>query len=137
MMTLAEIIVAIVLALGIGLFFYFVFKVSGPWGSFWAFLGILILAGLAAEAWIGPVGPTIWGAPWLTAFFVILLFALLIAAATPPRTVRGEASAAEYATEMEEANRPAAVAFGIFFWVFLLVMLGIAIWGFFYTPVVY
>ena len=109
-------------ALFIGVIFYYVFKSSGPWGSFWSFLLILILAGIAANAWITPVGPYYQGVTWFPVLFVILLFALLIAAATPPRRTRIEA-------EVEEPEEPAAVALGGFFWVLMIFLLIAAVWG--------
>ena len=132
-MTLAEIIIAIFMALLIGLLFYYVFKVTGPWGSFWGFIGILILAGLAAEAWVEPIGPTIYGAPWVSALIVIFLFALLIAAASPAPRDR-ERMRTRQTAEITEPESTGAVAFGIFFWLFLVIMLIVAIWGFVYTP---
>ena len=57
-MTALEIIFTVIGAILIGSIFYYVFRVSGPWGSFWAFLLILILAGLAMAAWITPSAKT-------------------------------------------------------------------------------
>jgi len=108
-------------ALFIGVIFYYVFKTSGPWGSFWSFLLILILAGIAADAWITPVGPYYQGVAWFPVLFVILLFALLIAAATPPRRTRIEPEV--------EPEEPAAIALGGFFWVLMIFLLIAAVWG--------
>lgn len=49
----------------------------------WTFLIILVLAGLAAALWIEPVGPVIYDVAWVPMLFVIILFALVLAAATP------------------------------------------------------
>ncbi len=134
-MTLAEILVAITMAIAVGLFFYFVFRVTGPWGSLLAFLVILILAGLAAEAWIVPFGPTIYGAPWVSALIVILLFALIIAAATPPRSPRERPVVSETEADITERETAGAIAFGVFFWIFLIVLFIAAVWGLATAPV--
>ncbi len=138
-MTFVEALLVIIAAVAIGSFFYFVFKSSGPWGTFWTFLLVLILAGLAAEAWITPFGPVYYGIAWIPTLFVLLLFAFLLAAATPtPREER--------IIEETETTRPqgesirarkegeAAVAVvGIFFW-FLIIFLAIAAsWGLFFN----
>jgi hypothetical protein len=82
---------------------------------------------------IGAAVPGFWEGPWPIVFFVILLFAVFIGTATPPRSAKGSRSAAEYATQLVKNNKPAAIAFILFFWVFLLLMAGIAIWAFFFT----
>jgi len=106
-----------------------VFKSTGPWGTFWSFLLILVLVGLAAEAWIEPVGPVAWGVAWIPTLFVIFLFALLLAAATPPRNRSVRDTATEPTTTPEEET--AAVAVGGFFWIFMFFLLVIALWGIF------
>ncbi|HSH53060.1 MAG TPA: hypothetical protein VK982_15140 [Bacteroidales bacterium] len=108
-------------ALLIGAIFYYLFRSSGPWGSFWSFLLILILAGIAANVWISPVGPYYQGVAWFPVLFVILLFALLIAAATPSRRTRIESEA--------ERVEPEAVALGGFFWILMIFLFIAVIWG--------
>ena len=126
-MTFVEILITVLAAVLIGILFYYAFKATGPWGSLWTFLLILIIAGLAAEAWIEPVGPVVWNISWVPTLFVILLFALLLAAATPPYRERPEIE-----PEAETPERAgAAVALGIFFWIFIIFFFGIAIWGIF------
>ncbi len=132
-MTLAEFFVALIMAVSIGLLFYYGFRVTGPWGNLWAFLSILVLAGIAAEAWVNPIGPYVFGVSWLGAFFFILIFALLIGAATPPRRREEEIPPGAEAEDPGKTS-PAALALGTFFW-FLLIILAIAIiGGLVYTP---
>ncbi len=127
-MAFLEIILTILTAVFIGILFYYVFKSSGPWGTFWSFLLILILAGLAAEAWITPVGPVIWGFAWIPTLLVILIVALLLAAATPtPHRRRRELNLEKEEEPSEEET--AAIAVGGFFWILMLILLGIAVWG--------
>lgn len=109
-------------ALFIGALFYFVFKSSGPWGSFWSFFLLLILVGIAANAWVTPVGPYYMGVTWAPVMFVILLFAFLIAAATPPRRTR-------IVTEAEAEEKPAVVALSGFYWLLILFLLIVGVWG--------
>lgn len=125
-MTFLEILLTILIAVVIGILFYYIFRSRGPWGSFWSFLLILILAGLAAEAWIEPVGPVGWGVAWVPTIFVILLFALLLAAAAPPRPER---RITEPVPDTEE--EATVIALSGFFWIFMIFLLGVVIWGLF------
>ena len=118
-MTFFDVLLTIIGALFIGAIFYFIFKSSGPWGSFWSFLVILIMVGLVAEAWIPPVGPVYWDFAWIPTLFVMLIFALLIAAATPPRSTVRESFEKDKVDEEEKAT---AIALGSFFWVFMILL---------------
>ena len=131
-MELLEILLTIAGAALVGVLFYYVFRTTGPWGTFWSFILILILVGLAAEAWIAPIGPVYWDFSWVTTLFVILIFALLLAAASPARRRYTEAELREpVAREELEQSRESAVALTVFFWVMLFVLLIAVIWGFF------
>lgn len=130
-MTFLEILLTILAAVLIGVLFYYAFKATGPWGSLWTFLLILIIAGLAAEAWIEPVGPVVYDVAWVPTLFVILLFALLLAAAAPPYPESTERAEIEAGTEPPERDS-AAVALGVFFWIFIVFFFGIVIWGIFW-----
>jgi hypothetical protein len=130
-MTLLEILFTVILAIVIGLLFYYVFRVSGPWGSFWTFLLVLILGGLAASAWIAPVGPVYYEVAWIPILLIILIFALFLAAATPPGARRHP-----YKTAAEEELEPnnlastgAVAAFGIFFFLLIIFLLVVAVIG--------
>jgi len=121
-MTALEISLIIIGAVLIGVVFYYVFKVSGPWGKLWSFLLILILAGIAAEAWITPVGPVIWDVAWIPTLVVIIGVALLLGALTgsgnKKNTTRNNAMMDK---EKNSGVKTATVAaFGIFFWVFVI-----------------
>ena len=126
-MTFLEILLTILAAVVVGVLFYYAFKATGPWGSLWTFLLILIIAGLAAEAWIEPLGPVVYDVTWVPTLFVILLFALLLAAATPSYPERAEIEAGTEPPQRDSA----AVALTVFFWIFLFFFFGIAIWGIF------
>jgi len=125
----AEILISIVLAFVVGAFFYYLFKYSGPWGSFWTFIIILVLAGIAASAWIEPVGPVIYDVAWLPILAVVILFALLLAAASPPRQST-KYPERENIPETTEEELP-VLAISTIFWIFLVVLMVAAIVGLF------
>lgn len=115
-MVFLEFILIALAAFLVGVLFYYVFKTTGPWGNFWSILLILILAGIAADAWITPIGPYYQGVAWFPVLFVILLFAFLIAASTPVNK--------KDADPVEQESSKAIL--GVFFW-FLLLLLLVAI----------
>jgi hypothetical protein len=127
-MVLLEILFVTLMAIIIGSLFYHVFKYSGPWGSFWTFILVLILAGLASATWVRPIGPTYWNISWIPVIFVIVLFALLLAAASPPSTRKKEMLEEEQVPTSPQAN-PAVIAVSFLFWVFIIFLLVAAIWG--------
>ncbi len=131
-MTFFEVFFVVIGAILIGTIFYYVFKTSGPWGTLWSFLLILILAGIAASGWLEPTGPVYRDVAWVPVLFVVFIFALILAAATPvyesPEVTRAE--------EIPETPPPrsedrAAVALGVFFWILLIALLVAALWGIF------
>ncbi|MGK7389677.1 MAG: hypothetical protein ACNS60_04975 [Candidatus Cyclobacteriaceae bacterium M2_1C_046] len=124
----AEIIGAIVIALVIGAIFYYGFKSTGPWGSFWAFFLVLFFIIWIAAIATDPYGPVYWGIAWFDFFIIGLLFALLLAAATPSRVDRRRYR--EYYTTTPEAEEEAgrtAVAIGVWFWAMIILFIIIAL----------
>ena len=95
----------------ITLFFRFLLRVSGPWGSFWAFFIIVLLGIFAADIWISPVGPYFADIYWVLPIAAGLLIALLLAATTPSPKARSEMEAERKTTKQEAV----AVALGTFF----------------------
>ncbi|MFW5886567.1 MAG: hypothetical protein ACOCUL_02305 [Bacteroidota bacterium] len=128
-MTVAGIIFTIISALLIGLLFYYIFKLTGPWGSFWTFFLILLIAGLATIPWVEPVGPTIYDIAWIPIIFVILLFAILMAAATPTYN-RGESRNTNTSRPHPNEAGAVAAAVGVFFWILLIFFMIAIIAGF-------
>jgi len=126
-MTLLEVLLVIALAALVGIVFYYIFKTTGPWGSFLAFILILILAGIAAEAWIPDAGPVYYDVAWIPTLFVIILFPLLLASASPPRRdLETRSAAAETPVESREAS-----VLGVFFWIFMIFLLVAVLFGLF------
>ncbi len=121
MILFLQIFVTILLALMVGSFFYYVFKYTGPWGSYWTFVLTLILAGLVAAVWIEPAGPMIYNFAWVPILIVILIFALFLAASSP-RRYRTQNAARKDIPDPAEKNLP-ALAVSTIFWVFMAAMM--------------
>ncbi len=124
-MTFLGVLFTILIAFLVGALFYYIFKSTGPWGTFWSFLLILILAGLAGSFWINPVGPVFWDIAFLPVLFVVFIFALLLAAATPP----SRRETGEYRSGEPSEDEAGAIAIGSFFWILMSILLIIALWG--------
>jgi hypothetical protein len=123
--TLTEILIVIGLAAIISAVFFFVFRTSGPWGKFWTLLLTLALAGIAAEEWIKPFGPEVYGVAWIPTVFVIVLFATFIIAVTPSHRIRGK----EIPSPTGEDT--GKVVLSAFFWFFIIFLLFAAVVGLF------
>jgi hypothetical protein len=115
------------IALLITLFFSFILRIRGPWGSFWTFFVITLLGVAAAGMWIQPVGPVYWETYWLPPLAVGLLIALILAATTPSPRTRSELAQERNKIAKEHAD---SVAVGIFFWFLLIIMLVIVVLGY-------
>lgn len=106
------------------------FKQRGPWGSFWIFFFIVLLAVFAADVWVGPVGPYYNNIYWVPPLATGLLVALLLAATTPSPKTRSE-------LELQQgeigSNRKAAYALGTFFWFLILFLFIVVIVGLFFS----
>lgn len=131
-MAVLEIVITITLAIIIGALFYYAFRSRGPWGSFWSFFLILLLGGIAAEAWMEPIGPQYWNISWVPTIIVMIVLALILAAATPTQRESAKGKSTRAPTRNTPNKREvAAVAFGGFFWLLTLILLVVAIWGIF------
>ncbi|MFW5804561.1 MAG: hypothetical protein ACOCWG_04965 [bacterium] len=130
-MSLLGIIFIVIIALLIGLLFYYVFKTTGPWSSFWTFFLVLLLAGLTASLWVEPIGPSYYDVAFIPLTFIILLFAILLAAASPTynRVAKKDASSQSHPRPSNSASATGA-ALGIFFWILLVFFLIAIIAGF-------
>jgi hypothetical protein len=115
----------IVLAFAITLFFRFILQTSGPWGSFWAFFIIILLAIFAADIWISPVGPFYEDIYWVPPIAAGLVIALLLAATTPSPKARSEMEAEKSMAKQEAA----AMAMGTFFWFLIVFMVAVIVAG--------
>ena len=115
-MLVAEFITAVVFALLFVGLFGIAFRRTGPWdGVLWFFL-IVLLGAWAVGTWAEPVGPVLYGVSWMPFLFGALILALLVAAMSEPMP---RTPAADPATPAE------AVAVGLFFWITVLLLLGV------------
>ncbi|MFW5774204.1 MAG: hypothetical protein ACOCWD_05935 [Tangfeifania sp.] len=126
-MTFLGVLLTVVAAVIISAIFYYALKSTGPWESFWTFMLVLSLAGLAAGLWIAPVGPVIWGVAWVPTLMAIIIFALLLGAASP----RKEEPAVTNSNRPEPAPQDKkAATLGALFWVLLIFILGVIFYRF-------
>ncbi len=117
-------LIAVVLAwIVVGLFGR---QAPGP-GSGLVFLSLfLFLSMWAVGLWLTPVGPVLWGVPFLGLLITGLILALIIAASVPPRrepppsVTRPEAETAE----------AVAVTMGAFFYVAMFLLLAVVVAGY-------
>ncbi|MFP4660812.1 MAG: hypothetical protein ACLFPF_01340 [Halanaerobiales bacterium] len=86
--------------------------------DFLLFFIIMILIIWAGGIWITPVGPLLWGVPWLSFLLVGLLFMLLFVAVIPENRYRKRRT--------EAAERETVFIVDVFFWI-LIIGIGIAI----------
>ncbi len=128
MLIFLQILSSLFLALIVGSFFYYIVKYTGPWGSFWSFLLVLILAGFAASVWIEPFEPRFYEVSWIPMLVVIFIFALLLSAASPKKATRYEMN--EKIIGSEEKN-PQPLVLGVVFWLFVIGLLTVALMGVF------
>jgi len=93
------------------------------------FFFILFMAGVAAQYWIVPFGPSLWGVAWIPLIFIILIFTFLFAASPYQRSTT---KAGEKAEEISTAGE----AISIFVWLLLCLLIVAVIIGFYRTSVV-
>lgn len=128
---LYTIIYLILTAVVLAFVFSSLFNNRGPWGSFWVFMLILFLGMFAFALWVPPLGPVWYGVAWLDSLLIGLLLALLLGAAAEPerreiaRDDRGEVDLVAEA----KAERGAMTLFGIFFWIFMVVISILVLFG--------
>ncbi|MFP4418591.1 MAG: hypothetical protein ACOC41_01520 [Chitinivibrionales bacterium] len=114
----------IFLALSVGIILTALFAVGlrrpGPWASVLAFFFIVFLTAWAGGIWALPIGPTIGATPVLPIVVVGVIFALLLAAATPPhsRPTISESSAVKEAGQ----ERATQIMLDVFFWIALILL---------------
>ncbi|MFD2515214.1 hypothetical protein ACFSRY_15175 [Pontibacter locisalis] len=136
-MSPAGFIAVLLIAFIVGAVFYFLFKSKGPWGSFWTFFLVVLLGVSLAYVWVRPFGPVYWGVAFFPLLFIGLLFALLLAAATPPgrnrnATRRGYSPGTPEDGQSEISPEDDRTVLGIFFWTAVILFAALLIAGIFY-----
>ncbi len=122
----------LLLAAGTAILLTFIFAIwlgrKGPWAKVSVFFLVVFLASWAAGKWMDPIGPPIVGFYWLPFMLFGLVIALLMAAAMPfttPSIRRRERD------DSGEGVETAQVVFNTFFWIFLILLLGLIIAAYF------
>lgn len=119
---------SIVIALLITFVFAVAFKSKGPWGSVWAFFLIIFLAVWAASIWVSPAGPLLFGYSLIPIGIVGVIFALIIASAAPPDS----RESIRYKKDGPDLPGKSFISgFSIYFWLVLLILSIIIIFGYF------
>lgn len=131
-MEVLEFIIGFFIALFVAGLLFYGFKRRGPWNAFWVFLLLLVLASWGGRLWLTPAGPEFWGYGWLSVFFWVFVFGLLIALADPSGDSERTGETIDYEpdtkTRITSGAAGSAAAFGLLFW-FLLILMIIAIIG--------
>ena len=113
----------------ITLFFTLLLKNRGPWGKFWTFFIIILLAVFAADVWIKPAGRYIYNEiQWIPSLAVGLLFALLLAAAVPSPRARSKMMAEK--EKMPQKRKPVGIP-GTYFWILFILLLLLIVLGYY------
>lgn len=130
-MGLIEFTLVLFMALVVASIFFYGFRSRGPWSAFWVFLLILFLAGWAGRLWVTPAGPLLWGYGWLPVLVFVFIVALLIAVASPNEdsTTRDEIGRSR--RRATDPDTEVGAAFGIFFWVLLILLITAIVAGMF------
>ncbi len=115
-MFLTELLFALAMALVFTSIFALGFRRTGPWSSVLIFFLVIFLASWAGGLWISPAGPVFLGIYWVPIVLVAFLFALLLAAAVPPRKPPHVETISEVKAEEAATQR----AYDVFFWTLLV-----------------
>lgn len=117
-------LISFLIALIITVIFFYGFRSRGPWGNFWTFFLVMFLVIWAGALWLTPIGPTWLDVAWVPIIILGIVLAIIMAASTPPerptRIVVNE-------PEPEPEREPAIV--GMFFWVSIIVLAAVIIYG--------
>src|SRR6056297_3246024 len=98
-------------------------RAPGPMAGFLFLAAMLFFAVWAGSVWISPIGPELWGVPWMTMLLVGLIVAMIIAAVAAP--VPAEPTAPD-----QEGVAPRASAgwgCGLLFWMTIAILLVAAV----------
>ena len=126
-MFFADLLFALAVALFLALVFFLgVRRYGASWNSFLLFFVIVFLAAWAGGKWLTPFGPSIWGVEWMPFLLVGLVVALLLAAFTPVRRTRFKREA----MIQKKEERVFTIAFGVFFWILIVVLIMAVIAGY-------
>ena len=117
-MFVVDLLVALVLGLALVWIVSLVFNTRGPWNSLLWFFIVVALFAWAGGAWLVPFGPSWRGIGWLPIFFMGIVAALLLTAASPrsPRKRTEE-------KELPKTDYEIRVSIDALFWVLIVLLL--------------
>ncbi|MFW5867735.1 MAG: hypothetical protein ACOCX2_07970 [Armatimonadota bacterium] len=135
MVVVLNLLIALVVAIVLAALLVYGFgrRAPGPMAGFLFFVVMLFFAVWAGSVWITPIGPDLWGVPWMTMMLVGLIVAMIIAAVAMP--VPSEPTA----PDEEGIAPPTSVGWGcgLLFWLTIAVLLfaAVARYTWFVTPI--
>ena len=121
-MTLLELIAIFLLSLFITLLFVFALGARGPFGKTWTFFIIIFLAIIAADLWINPIGPIVWGIAWIPLLVFGIIVALVLAIAKNPAREKNITTKAESEEDVTSRKANVSATLGALFWVILILL---------------
>jgi hypothetical protein len=109
------------------------FDTHGPWNSFFWFFLVIFLFSWGGGSWITPFGPLGWGVAWMP-FLVMGVFMALLLTAVTPRSKRSRTRSGDgLAVPAKPKRRPSPAtpeldaAVDVFFWLFIVVLVSLAL----------
>jgi hypothetical protein len=131
------ILLGLMFALAIGISIAWTWSVAfdthGPWNSFFWFFLVIFLFSWGGGSWVTPFGPLGWGVAWMP-FLVMGIFMALLLTAVTPRSNRSRTRSGDgLAMPVKSKGRaPAATpeldaAVDVFFWLFIVVLVSLAL----------
>lgn len=123
-MNILTLLYLVIVALVLTFIFGYLFKIRGPWNSFWTFFLILFLGMWAASLYLTPFGPYWQEVNLVPPLAVGVLIAILLAAAAPSPKARAVLEERKDAANQEH---PYPVIAGVFFWIFIAVLIAVII----------
>ncbi len=124
------VIAALVVAFLLTMLFSVLLKNKGPWGGLWVVFIIIFLASWAANLWINPIGPQVFGISIVPILIVGVIIAVILAAVTRPET-RNKPPRIEAEQQEPPKEVVRAVTVGVFYWVLLVILIFAIIGGYY------
>jgi hypothetical protein len=129
-MFFVDLLVAFIVAVVLTVIFATVFRNTGPWGIWWVFLLVVLLATWAGGLWLAPFGPTIFDVAWAPFLLVGLIVSLLMAAVVPAARPPEVAHTHREAVAEARAEQAAIATFSVFLWILIFSLIVIIALGY-------
>lgn len=92
---------------------------SGGWGAALILFAVLFLTSWAGGIWLHPLGPELFGAPWMPFVLTAFVVTMLVAAMSPVRRSRGQVEARQAAVAEEVVGTTVSA----FLWIFAICLI--------------